>query len=230
MEGLAWEWDAYYSQPALRPPSVTKILYDLQTRKLANPIFVCLHCAVESQTQQAMAGHCRKHVRAGMAKGTVDHVKYYPDHTYIFLCNNPKPKKPHAPIPPQQDMPQPPNQQIYHGLAHRYNQILPYTGSATMSTMPRSPWLHMNGPQQHLMNMQNMQGPTLITTPMMQHSHVPIEGSSSSPFGGAMTPNHYVVGRGTTLSVPPVIDLTLRLGPTPSSTSEYPMQGRTFRF
>ncbi|KAF8657469.1 hypothetical protein HU200_060030 [Digitaria exilis] len=188
MEGLAWEWDFYYSQPALRPPSVTKILYDLERRELAKPIFVCLHCATESQTQQAMAGHCRKHVRAGMAKGTVDHVKYYPDHTYSFLCNGRKLKNPHAPIPAQQAIPQPPNQQIYQEPAHRYNRILPYNGS----TM--------------------------------------VEGSSSSPFGRVMTPNHNVVGRGTTLSVPTVIDLTLRLGPNASSTAENPMQRTAFRF
>ncbi|KAF8779245.1 hypothetical protein HU200_002925 [Digitaria exilis] len=218
MEGLAWEWGLYYSQPALRPPSVTKILYDLERRELAKPIFVCLHCATESQTQQAMAGHCRKHVRAGMAKGTVDHVKYYPDHTYSFLCNGRKLKKPHAPIPAQQAIPQPPNQQIYQEPAHRYNRILPYTGS----TMGRSPWLQYNGP--------NMQGPTLAA-PMMQHSHVLIEGSSSSPFGRVMIPNHNVVGRGTTLSFPPpVIDLTLRLGPNARSISENPMQGTSFRF
>ena len=100
MEGQAWE--AYYSHPVHRRPSVTKILFDLKTRELESPIFVCLHCSMESQSQQAMASHCRQHVRAGMAKGTVEHIKYYPDHTYDFLCNNPQPK-PQAPRSAQQE-------------------------------------------------------------------------------------------------------------------------------
>ncbi|PAN24654.1 hypothetical protein PAHAL_4G242200 [Panicum hallii] len=211
MEGQAWE--AYYSQLAPRRPSVTKILFDLKTRELASPIFVCLHCTMESQTQQAMASHCRQHVRAGMAKGTVDHIKYYPDHTYDFLCNSPQPK-PQAPRSAQQAMPQVPT--------NRYSQILPYSGSIIMSELARSPWVQLNGHSQHLINIPNMQRHTLVT---------PIEGSSSSTSGVIMTPNYNEIGyRTTPLPVPPVIDLTLRLGPTPRSISEDSMHGTTFPF
>ncbi|RCV21474.1 hypothetical protein SETIT_4G142400v2 [Setaria italica] len=185
MEGHTLE--AYYSLPAPRRPSVTKILFDLKTRELVSPIFVCLHCSMESQTQQHMASHCKQHVRAGMAKGTVDHIKYFPDHTYDFLCNKPKPK-PHVPGSVQQTMPQPPNQ-IYQVPTNWFNHIFPYNGNIMMSELARSPQL--KGPHQHLDKV----------------------GSSTTP-----------------LSVPPVIDLTLRLGPTPSSISEDSMQGTTFPF
>jgi hypothetical protein len=36
-------------------------------------------------SQHAMATHCGQHVRAAMGKGTVGHVKYYPDHTFTLV-------------------------------------------------------------------------------------------------------------------------------------------------
>ena len=218
MEGQAW--GAYYSQPVPRRPSVTKILFDLKTRELESPIFVCLHCSMESQSQQAMASHCRQHVRAGMAKGTVEHIKYYPDHTYDFLCNNPQPK-PQAPRSAQQAVPQPPIQ-IHQVPTNRYNQILSYSGYVVMSEQARSPWAQLNGHNQQLINIPNMQQPIHAT---------PIQGLNCSTSSGIMTPNHNEVGyRTIPRPVPPVIDLTLRLGPTPRSISEDSMHGTTFPF
>jgi len=218
MEGQAW--GAYYSQPVPRRPSVTKILFDLKTRELESPIFVCLHCSMESQSQQAMASHCRQHVRAGMAKGTVEHIKYYPDHTYDFLCSNPQPK-PQAPRSAQQAMPQPPNQ-IHHVPTNRYDSILPYSGSVVMPELAISPWVQLNGHNQQLINIPNMQPPIHVP---------PIQGSNYSTSGGIMTPKHNEIGyRTTSVPVPRVIDLTLRLGPTPRSVSEDSMHGMTFPF
>lgn len=85
-------WKAYFTDAPPPPPSLNKILEDLWPRILVSPIFVCLICTKESSSQHAMAVHCRLHVKAGMAKGTVRHIKYNPDHSMChFLCIDPPP-------------------------------------------------------------------------------------------------------------------------------------------
>lgn len=84
-------WKAYFSNQPPPKPTLSKIISDLRKRELVRPTFVCLQCAKESNSQQAMASHCKQHVQAGMAKGTVEHIKYYPDHTYFFLCSDAQP-------------------------------------------------------------------------------------------------------------------------------------------
>jgi len=85
-------WEAYFTDTPPPEPSLTKIITDLRKRVLVSPVFVCLVCTKESSSQQHMAVHCRKHVQAGMAKGTVKHIKYYPDHTTCYFFGiNPQP-------------------------------------------------------------------------------------------------------------------------------------------
>jgi hypothetical protein len=84
-------WKAYFSHQPPPKPCLTKIILDLKKRELARPTFVCLQCTKESSSQQAMASHCKQHVQAGMPRGTVEHIKYYPDHTYFFLCSDAQP-------------------------------------------------------------------------------------------------------------------------------------------
>jgi hypothetical protein len=119
-----------YSQshpPRPRPPLVL-IIYDLKKRDLTSPIFVCLQCAKEFSTQQAMAGHCKKHAQSGMAKGTVEHIKYYPDHTYTFLCNNSQPSPPVSGSSADQILQPQPNK-INQVPIGNYNLIFPYAGA-----------------------------------------------------------------------------------------------------
>ncbi|KAG2610975.1 uncharacterized protein LOC120701926 [Panicum virgatum] len=85
-------WEAYFTDTPPPEPSLTKIITDLRKRVLVSPVFVCLVCTKESSSQQHMAVHCKKHVQAGMAKGTVKHIKYYPDHTTCYFFGiNPQP-------------------------------------------------------------------------------------------------------------------------------------------
>jgi hypothetical protein len=78
-------------------PNVSQILYDLKKKIIRGPIFLFLHCTKQTHSQYALAAHCRQHVWAGMGKGTMKHIKYYPDHTFILLGKNPQPSLPHAP-------------------------------------------------------------------------------------------------------------------------------------
>jgi hypothetical protein len=81
-------WKAYFSHQSPPKPYLTKIILDLKKRELDRPTFVCLQCTKESTSQQAMASHCKEHVQVVMPKGTVEHIKYYLDHTYFFLCSD----------------------------------------------------------------------------------------------------------------------------------------------
>ncbi|RLM54470.1 hypothetical protein C2845_PM10G09230 [Panicum miliaceum] len=88
-------WEAYFTDTPPPEPSLAKIITDLRNRVPVSPIFVCLVCNKESSSQQHMAVHCKKHVQAGMAKGTVKHIKYYPDRTTChFFGINPQPTTP----------------------------------------------------------------------------------------------------------------------------------------
>jgi hypothetical protein len=76
-----------------------------------------------------------------MGKGTVGHIKYYPDHTFIFLGYNPQPSPRQAPgSTAQQGMAEPPmpmNQVPTKG----YNRILHYTGCFSISDMGGGSWV-----------------------------------------------------------------------------------------
>ncbi|KXG19933.1 hypothetical protein SORBI_3010G135700 [Sorghum bicolor] len=87
-------WKAYFSHQSPPKPYLTKIILDLKKRELDRPTFVCLQCTKESTSQQAMASHCKEHVQVVMPKGTVEHIKYYLDHTYFFLCSDAQSKVP----------------------------------------------------------------------------------------------------------------------------------------
>ena len=122
-------WKAYFSHQPSPKPCLTKIISDLKKRELAKPTFVCLHCTKESSSQPAMASHCKQHVQAGMPKGTVEHIKYYPDHTYFFLCSDAKPSSSSA----DGVLPQGPNQTKQQVPWPSYKTVFAYAGSPFMS-------------------------------------------------------------------------------------------------
>lgn len=127
-------WKAYFTETPPPAPSLRKIIADLWPRILVNPIFVCLVCTKESSSQQAMAVHCRQHVRAGMAKGTVRHIKYNPDHTMCeLLCTNPQP----GPQDPRSA------NRVKKVPLPSYKTVPAYTGGAFMSNLagmlPKNP-------------------------------------------------------------------------------------------
>lgn len=217
MEAQAW-----YASFTERPrPTISQILYDLKKKVLQAPIFVCLQCAKETHSQQAMAAHCRQHVRAGMGKGTVEHIKYYPDHTFLFLCNN-NPPQPN-PQPPrstgQQVMAEPTPQPVNQVPIGMYNRILPYTGCFSKSDSAKYPWLQLNG-SRHIVN------PRATHENLQQPRHSSVGGGLSSLFPSGGEIPSYIMTRTTSAPIPPKIDLTLRLGPTPPT--EVSMPGTSF--
>lgn len=121
-------WKAYLSDQPPPKPCLTEIILGLKKRELARPTFVCLQCTKESSSQQAMASHCKQHVRAGMPKGTVEHIKYYPDHTYFFLCSDAQPSSSST----NGVLPQGPNQ-IKQVPWPSYKTIFAYAGNPSMS-------------------------------------------------------------------------------------------------
>jgi hypothetical protein len=187
----------WYAGLATRSPTLSQILYDLRKKQLEAPIFLCLHCAKETRSQHAMAAHCRQHVQAGMGKDTVEHIKYYPDHTFTFLGNNnPQPSPTQVPgSTAQQGMTQPPmpmNQVPTGGYITGY-----YTGCFSISDLTRSP----------------------------------LSSRSLFIYGNPLSSGANRVGPSTTpASVPPEIDLTLRLGPTPRQTAEVTTPGIYYPF
>jgi hypothetical protein len=76
-----------------------------------------------------MASHCKQHVQAGMAKGTVEHIKYYPDHTYFFLCGDAQPSSSSA----DGVLPQGPNQTKQQVPWPSYKTVFAYAGNPFMS-------------------------------------------------------------------------------------------------
>jgi hypothetical protein len=210
--------------------TVSQILYDLKKKQFEAPIFVCLHCTKETRSQQAMATHCRQHVRAGMGKGTVGHIKYYPDHTFIFLGYNPQPSPPQAPgSTAQQGMAEPPmhmNQVPTEG----YNRILPYTGCFSISDLARSLWIQLNGSHQNVIHTSNLHANHATLQPT-NHNQV---GGFMSPFPKGNLLSSSANGVETSItpaSVPSEIDLRLRLGPpTPRPAAEVSTPGIYYPF
>jgi hypothetical protein len=219
---------ATYARPS--SPTVFQILYELKKKQFKAPIFVCLHCTKETRSQHAMATHCREHVRAGMGKGTVGHIKYYPDHTFIFVGYNPQPSPPQAPgSTAQQGMAEPPmpmNQVPTEG----YNRILPYTGCFSISDLARSPWIQFNGSHENVIPISNL-CPNHANLQPTNHNQV---GGLRSPFpdgGNFLSSSANGIDTSTTpASVPPEIDLTLRLGPTPRPAAEVSTPGIYYPF
>jgi hypothetical protein len=154
-----------------------------------------------------MAGHCKKHVKSGMAKGTVEHIKYYPDHTYTFLCNNSQPSPPVSGSSADQILQQQPNK-INQVPIGNYNPILPYAGA---------PFIH--DPTQDLIS-------KIDTLPSLGNfqQYVGTEAGTSSSDGFNITMNQNPNGGGPSITPNRVrhnLDLTLRLNSTPSSVVDY---------
>uniref|UniRef100_A0A0E0LB61 Uncharacterized protein n=1 Tax=Oryza punctata TaxID=4537 RepID=A0A0E0LB61_ORYPU len=69
-------------------PYLASVIADVQSSVLVDPVYICVECSVVHRNQQTMAAHCKSHIRSdGMAKGTVRHIKYNPDHTFSLLCH-----------------------------------------------------------------------------------------------------------------------------------------------
>ncbi|KAL6660473.1 hypothetical protein ACP70R_001855 [Stipagrostis hirtigluma subsp. patula] len=204
-------WRAYFLNPAPPRPSLTKIIEDLKEKELVSPTFVCLQCTKESSNQHAMASHCKLHVEAGMAKGTVEHIKYNPDHTYTFLCSNPQP----IPQAPRSDGPAFPEQpkQIIQVPKGSSNPILPYAGRLFISEIARSPFLQFNRKKENFVRRNNMLPSFGV---FQQRSQTQIASSSTHPFGSIQDHSPKGgVGQGSIPNpVTPQVDLTLRLGVT----------------
>jgi hypothetical protein len=214
---------------APRSPTVSQILYDLKKKHFEAPIFVCLHCAKETHSQHAMAAHCRQHVRAGMGKGTVGHIKYYPDHTFIFLGNNTQPSPPQDPGSTAQQGMAEPSMPMNQVPAEGYDGILPnYTGCFSISDLARS--LQLNGSHQNIIHTSNLRAKHATLQPPNYNQ---VGGLSSLfPYANLLSCSANGVGTSTTpASVPPEIDLTLRLGPpTPRPTTEVSTPGIYYPF
>jgi hypothetical protein len=223
---------AWYARFARARPNVSQILYDLKKKQLEGPIFLCLHCTKQTHSQYAMAAHCRQHVRAGMGKGTVKHIKYYPDHTFILLGKNSQPSPPQPPGSTAQQVMAEASKPMNQVPTRRYNWILPYTGCLTLSDLAKSPWLQLNGSHKNsIIHTSNLHATHATLQPSRYN---PIGGLSSVfPNGGLLTPNANGVGTSITTpaSASPEIDLTLRLGPpTPRPTAEVSALGTSYPF
>ncbi|XP_015694038.1 uncharacterized protein LOC107304463 [Oryza brachyantha] len=69
-------------------PHLARAMAGVQSRVLADPVYICVECSAVQKNQQAMAAHCRIHINSdGMEKGTVRHIKYNPDHTFSLMCH-----------------------------------------------------------------------------------------------------------------------------------------------
>jgi hypothetical protein len=112
-----------------------------------------------------------------------------------------------------------------------YNQILPYTGCFSISDLPRYPWIQLNGSHQNVIHTSNLRAnhATLQAT----NNHNQIGGLRSQfPNGNLLSSSAIGVDTSTTpASVPPEIDLTLRLGPpTPRPAAEVSTPGIYYPF
>uniref|UniRef100_A0A0D9WPX9 Uncharacterized protein n=1 Tax=Leersia perrieri TaxID=77586 RepID=A0A0D9WPX9_9ORYZ len=58
-------------------PNLERVILNVQSRTIVDPVH---------KNQHAMAAHFRIHIHSdGMAKGTVRHIKYNPDHSFSLI-------------------------------------------------------------------------------------------------------------------------------------------------
>jgi hypothetical protein len=163
-----------------------------------------------------MAAHCKKHVYSGMAKGTVEHIKYCPDHTYTFLCHNSQPSPPASGSPADQILQQQPNKINQVPLVN-YNPTLPYTGAPFISPLARSSFI-FDDPTKDLIS-------RIDTLPSIGNiqQYVGTEAGTSCSYGFDITMSQNPYGGGPSITPNRVrhnLDLTLGLNSTPSPAGD----------
>ncbi|KAG8075832.1 hypothetical protein GUJ93_ZPchr0006g41302 [Zizania palustris] len=88
MEVDYWKSAQSYARLTLFYPYLAQVIASVQSVVLVDPVYICVECSLVHHNQQAMAAHCKMHIRAdGMAKGSVRHIRYNPDHTFSLMCH-----------------------------------------------------------------------------------------------------------------------------------------------
>ncbi|KAL5199671.1 hypothetical protein ABZP36_020874 [Zizania latifolia] len=99
MEVDYWKSTQSYARLTLFYPYLARVIASVQSKVLVEPVYICVECSLVHHNQQAMAAHCKRHIRAdGMAKGNVRHIRYNPDHTFSLMCHPSHDKIYQAPI------------------------------------------------------------------------------------------------------------------------------------